>query len=215
MPIIDERLTTYLDSQYPNLNEHLSRIQKEAIENYVPIVKPGTINYLRMMINLKKPKKVLEVGTAVGFSALVMAYTNPDLEITTIENYAPRIPIARANFEEAGFSNRITLIEGDAMDVLTTLNTAEYDLIFMDAAKGQYINYWPEMKRVLAGDGVIITDNCLQDGDIIESRFAVERRDRTIHKRMRAYLYEICHDECFSSSILPIGDGVATSVRIK
>lgn len=152
-------------------------------------------SFLKVFLKMKQPKRILEVGTAVGFSAVFMAqYGEPDAEITTIENYEKRIPIARENFEKSGFADRITLIPGDAAEVLKTLD-GPYDFIFMDAAKGQYIHFLPEVLRVLDKNGVLITDNVLQDGDVIESRFAVERRNRTIHKRMREYLFELTHNE--------------------
>ena len=133
------------------------------------------------------------MGTAVGFSAILMSeYAPKGCHITTIEKYEPRIPIARENFKRAGKEEQITLLEGDALEILQGME-GEFDFIFMDAAKAQYIYYMPEVVRLLAKDGVLISDNVLQDGDIIESRFAVERRNRTIHSRMRDYLYELKH----------------------
>ena len=132
--------------------------------------------------------------------------------ITTIENYDKRIPIARANFKRAGKEEQIDLIEGDALEVMHGLK-GPYDLIFVDAAKGQYIHYLPEVMRLLGTDGVLVSDNVLQEGDIIESRFAVERRNRTIHSRMREYLYELKHHDQLQTSIIPLGDGVALSVK--
>lgn len=170
-------------------------------------------SFLKVLLTLTKPKKVLEVGTAVGFSALLMSeYTPADCRITTIENYEKRIPVAKENFLRAGQQDRITLLEGDAAEVLKKLKE-NYDFIFMDAAKGQYIHYLPEVLRLLAKDGVLVSDNVMQDGEIIESRFAVERRNRTIHARMREYLYELKHREELLTTILPLGDGVAVSVR--
>ena len=158
--------------------------------------------------------RILEVGTAVGFSALLMSeYAPAGCEITTIENYEKRIPIARNNFKRAGKESQITLLEGDAMEVLPTLDEP-YDFIFMDAAKGQYIHYMPEVMRLLKTGGTLVSDNVMQDGSIIESRFAVERRDRTIHSRMREYLYELKHHEELLTSIIPLGDGVAVSVKL-
>ena len=133
--------------------------------------------------------------------------------ITTIEKYEKRIPIARENFRRAGKENCITLLEGDALELMKELS-GPYDLIFMDAAKGQYINYMPEAIRLLSEEGVLVSDNVLQDGDIIESRFAVERRNRTIHSRMREYLYELKHDERLETAIIPLGDGVAISRKL-
>ncbi len=213
--IVDERYTTYLNSLYPELSPVLADIQKEAIRDYVPIIRPETINLLQLLVRMNQPKRILEVGAAVGFSANLMAEAaGDDATITTIENYLPRIPIANANFKRTGRDKQITLLEGDAMEILPTLD-GPFDFIFMDAAKGQYINFWPEIKRLIRDGGVVVTDNVLQDGDIIESRFAITRRNRTIHKRMRDYLYELTHDEEFSTTILPLGDGVSISVKGK
>ena len=193
--------------------EFLEEIEKEARKNYVPIIRKETQNLLKLLLAMNRPKRILEVGTAVGFSALLMEEYNPvACKITTIENYEKRIPIARQNFLSAGKQNVIELLEGDASEVLKTLQEP-YDFIFMDAAKGQYINFLPEVMRLLKTGGVLVSDNVLQDGDIIESRFAVTRRDRTIHKRMRDYLYEITHMEELMTSVLPVGDGVTISVK--
>ena len=132
--------------------------------------------------------------------------------ITTIENYDKRIPVARNNFKRAGKEDVITLIEGDAMEVLGKL-TGPYDFIFMDAAKGQYINYLPDIKRILRDGGLLISDNILQEGEIVESRYALTRRNRTIHTRIREYVYELTHSEDFVTSIVPIGDGITLSVK--
>lgn len=212
--IVDERLVTYINSLDTGNTEILDRIEKEAIETYVPIIRKEMQQYLKLLLSIKKPEKILEVGTAVGFSALLMAEYNPvPCHITTIENYEKRIPLARENFRRAGKESQITLLEGDAANILKTLEEP-YDFIFMDAAKGQYIHFMPDILRLLAKDGILVSDNVLQDGDIIESRFIVTRRNRTIHKRMRDYLYELTHNEELITSVLPIGDGITVSTRI-
>lgn len=209
----DDRLTTFVNSMYPSLSRFLLDIEKEALENDVPIIRKDMQNFLRTILAMKQPKRILEVGTAVGFSAILMAEYNPvDCHIVTIENYDKRIPIARANIEKAGKSHQIELIQGDAMDILPTLQ-GEFDFIFMDAAKGQYIHFLPELMRLLAAGGILLSDNVLQDGDIVESHYAVTRRNRTIHKRMREYLYELTHMEELHTSILNVGDGVTLSVK--
>lgn len=211
--IVEERLITYINSLDNGNTELLEKIEKEAHENYVPVIRKETQNLLKLLLAMNHPKRILEVGTAVGFSALLMEEYNPaDCRITTIENYEKRIPIAKENFLRAGKQNVIELIEGDAALVLKELQEP-YDFIFMDAAKGQYINFLPEIMRLLKSGGVLVSDNVLQDGDIIESRFAVTRRNRTIHKRMRDYLYEITHVKELTTSVLPIGDGVTISVK--
>ena len=211
--IVEERLVTYLNSLDIGNPLFLMELEEEAHKNFVPVIRAETQNLLKLLLAMNRPKRILEVGTAVGFSALLMEYYNPTAcKITTIENYAKRIPIARENFVRAGKQNVIELLEGDAAEVMKEL-TEPYDFIFMDAAKGQYIHFLPEVLRLLAPGGVLVSDNVLQDGDIIESRFAVTRRNRTIHKRMREYLYELTHMETLNTSVLPIGDGVTVSVR--
>ena len=203
--IVDERIITFINSLDTKNSEILEDIEREALADNVPIIRREMQSFLKV--------RVLEVGTAVGFSALLMSeYVPEECAITTIENYEKRIPIARQNFVRAGKEKKITLLEGDAMDVLKTLE-GPYDFIFMDAAKGQYIHYLPEILRLLAKGGILVSDNVMQDGDVIESRFAVERRDRTIHARMREYLYELKHNDALVTSIIPLGDGVALSVK--
>lgn len=211
--IVDERLVTYINSLDTGNTEILDLIEKEAIDSYVPIIRKEMQTFLKMLLSLKKPARILEVGTAVGFSAILMAEYDPvKAHITTIENYEKRIPIARENFRRAGKEEQITLLPGDAAEVLKTLEEP-FDFIFMDAAKGQYINFMPDILRLLAKDGVLVSDNVLQDGDIIESRFVVTRRNRTIHKRMREYLYELTHHEELVTAVLPVGDGITVSTR--
>lgn len=211
--IVDERMATYIHSLEMPESPLIETIEREALESYVPIIRKETQSFLKVLLMIKKPLRILEVGTAIGFSAILMSEYMPlDGCITTIENYAKRIPIARENIRRAGKEDKITLIKGDAFEVMKRLD-GPYDLIFMDAAKGQYIHYLPESIRLLASEGVLVSDNVLQEGDIIESRFAVERRNRTIHSRMREYLYELKHNDCLQTSILPLGDGVALSVK--
>ncbi|MGN1378065.1 MAG: O-methyltransferase [Dorea sp.] len=211
--IVDERMVTYIHSLESPEKPLIEEIEQEALDTFVPIIRKETQSFLKVLLMIKKPLRVLEVGTAIGFSAILMSEYIPEQgHITTIEKYEKRIPIARENFRRAGKEDQITLIEGDALEVMKSLD-GPYDFIFMDAAKGQYIHYMPEAIRLLEPGGVLVSDNVLQDGDIIESRYAVERRNRTIHSRMREYLYELKHKEELQTSILPLGDGVALSVK--
>ncbi len=211
--IVDERMTTYIHSLESPESEIIEIIEREALETYVPIIRKETQSLLKVLLLLKKPVKILEVGTAIGFSSILMSEYMPENgHITTIEKYEKRISIARENFKRAGREGKITLLEGDALEIMQSLEDS-YDMIFMDAAKGQYIRYLPEALRLLSPEGLLISDNVLQDGDLIESRFAVERRNRTIHSRMREYLYELKHNESLQTTILPLGDGVALSVK--
>jgi len=189
-------------------------LEQEAKRDYVPIIRKDMQNLLRFLLRLKRPLKILEVGTAVGFSALLMAEnTSEECQITTIENYEKRIPIAKDNFKRDNMEHRITLLEGDATEILKELD-GSYDFIFMDAAKGQYLNFLPDLLRLLAEDGMLVSDNVLQDGDLMESRYAVTRRNRTIHSRMRDYLYELKNNPMLETVILPVGDGVTVSIKV-
>lgn len=211
--IVNERLTSYLHSLDQGNGELLDAIEAEAVRDFVPIIRKETGALLKTLVALKQPGAILEVGTAVGYSALLMGRAMPeDCHITTIEKYEKRLPIARENFRRAGMEDRITLLEGDAEEILSGL-TGTWDFIFMDAAKGQYLHWLPMLLRLMPEGGVLISDNVLQDGDLIESRYAVERRNRTIHSRMREYLYTLTHMEELETSVLPIGDGVTVSVK--
>ena len=208
-----DRITQYIHSLDQGHGAFCDQIAKAARADRVPIIRKETANFLQAMVAATRPKRILEVGTAVGYSALLMAQVMPEeTDIITIEKYEPRIPVARRHFAEAGLSDRITLLEGDAGEILKKLD-GSFDFIFMDAAKGQYIHWLPDILRLLSTGGVLFSDNVLQDGDIIESRFAVERRNRTIHARMREYLYTLTHMPEFQTSVVPIGDGVALSVK--
>lgn len=211
--IVDERMVTYIRSLEVPESAVIEAIEQEALRDRVPIIRKEMQSFLKVLLMIKRPMRILEVGAAVGFSSILMSEYMPEGgHITTIENYDKRIPIARANFKRAGKEEQIDLIEGDALEVMRGLERP-YDLIFVDAAKGQYIHYLPEVMRLLGTDGVLVSDNVLQEGDIIESRFAVERRNRTIHSRMREYLYELKHHDQLQTSIIPLGDGVALSVK--
>ena len=211
--IVDLNITEYIRSLMKEEKNDLSHIESEARVNHVPIVKPETKELLRTLVLLKKPMKILEVGAAVGFSSLYMNSYQPEGgTIITIERNEKRIKKAKENIKNQGKEEQITLIEGDAIEILKGLD-GSFDLIFVDAAKGQYIHFLPDVLRLLASDGLLFSDNVLQDGDIVESRFAVQRRNRTIHSRMRRYLYELKHRKGLETAIIPIGDGVAVSTK--
>ena len=211
--IVDERMRTYINSLDMGNTPFLEELEQIALRERVPIIRREMQSFIKMFLALNQPKRILEVGTAVGFSTLLMCEYGPeDLQIVTIENYEKRIPIARENFRKAERESQITLLEGDAGEILKGLK-GSFDMIFMDAAKGQYINWLPDVKRLMKKGSVLISDNVLQEGDIIESHYLVERRNRTIYKRMREYLYQLKHDPALVTSILPLGDGVTVSVK--
>ncbi|MCB6343331.1 O-methyltransferase [Enterocloster lavalensis] len=211
--IADSRITDYILSLETGQGQLCDRIEQEALAARVPIIRRETAALLKTLVAAKAPRAILEIGTAVGYSALLMARVMPaDCRITTIEKYEKRIPVARENFRLAGEEERITLLEGDADEILERLKGSYFDFVFMDAAKGQYLAWLPKLMELMPPGALLVSDNVLQDGDIVQSRFAVERRNRTIHARMREYLYELKHNSALETSILPVGDGVALSV---
>lgn len=211
--VIDERMIAFIQSLDKGNTPFLTDLEEEAIRTDVPIIRPAMQSLMRFLLKLYKPKRILEVGTAIGFSAILMAeYSESDAHITTIEKYEKRIPLAKANFQASGYADRITLLEGDAADILKELQEP-YDMIFMDAAKGQYIHFMPDVMRLLKPGGLLVSDNVMQDGDILQSRFAVTRRNRTIHARMREYLFALTHHEELETVVLPVGDGVTLSIK--
>ena len=214
--IVDNRITEYHHSLEISRGELLDTIEKKAIEDGVPIIRSETAALLRSLTAALRPENILEIGTAVGYSALQMCQVMPEnCHITTIEKYEKRIPEAKENFRKAGEESRITFLEGDADMWLKELKGKQFDLVFMDAAKGQYLNWLPLLLDLMPVGAVLISDNVLQDGDVVQSRFAVQRRNRTIHSRMREYLYELKHMEEFETAVIPIGDGVTISTRIR
>jgi predicted O-methyltransferase YrrM len=206
-------MAAYINSLDSGNGAFLDELERSALRDEVPIIRQDMQSFLKVLLAVHRPRRILEVGTAVGFSAILMAQnTEEECTITTIEKYEKRIPQAKANFEASGLTDRITLLEGDALEIMKTL-TGPYDMVFMDAAKGQYINFLPEALRLLRTGGILVSDNVLQDGDIIESHYAVERRNRTIYKRMREYLYVLKHTDGLLTSIIPTGDGAAVTVK--
>ncbi|MDO4338638.1 MAG: O-methyltransferase [Eubacteriales bacterium] len=211
--IVDERMRTYINSLDTGNTPFLEELEQRALACGVPIIRREMQSFMRTLLAIQRPKRILEVGTAVGFSTLLMCeYGEQDVQITTIENYKKRIPLAKENFRKAGREQQITLMEGDAGQILKELE-GPYDLIFMDAAKGQYIHWLSDVLRLMRPGSILLSDNVLQEGDLIESHYLVERRNRTIYKRMREYLYELTHHPDLTTSILPLGDGVTLSIK--
>jgi len=210
--IVNERIVTYIHSLERDNSQVCMEIEEYAHRTDVPIIRKEMESFLKVMLTIKKPAKVLELGTAIGYSAILMSECIPEgSTITTIENYEKRIPIARENIRKAGKEDVITLLEGDALEIIPKLKD-KFDFVFMDAAKGQYINFLPLVLKVMNKDGILIADNVLQDGDLIESRFGIERRNRTIHSRMREYMYMVKNMPELETTIVPIGDGITVSV---
>ena len=211
--IVNERIDEYIELLSEENSEYIERIREEALATDVPIIKRSSEAFMKSLLKIKRYTNILELGTAVAYSTLIIA-ENSEAQITTVEKFEPRIKIAKENIKFSKFKDRIELICEDVDIVLKNLvsQNKKYDFIFMDAAKAQYIKWLPDIKLLLEDEGVLFSDNILQEGSIIESKFAIDRRDRTIHKRLREYLRALTSDKNLTTSIIPIGDGVALSI---
>ena len=210
--ITNLKVLEYLDIISPVNSQTVEEIRSVAKENYIPIIKRDTENLLKFVLKMQNPKSILEIGCAVGYSAIIML-ENSDADIVTVEKMPERVDEAKKNIKYANLEDRAKIIEGDAGEILERLvnENKKFDFIFMDAAKAQYITWLPTVKALLKDKGIIFSDNCLQEGDLLESSFAIRKRDKTIHKRMRDYIYLLLHDEDLESWIFSIGDGVLLS----
>lgn len=214
--IISERLSEYIKALECDLPEYLDELEQKALADEVPIIRKEAQSLLRFLLCLLKPEKILEVGCAVGFSSAFMSeYMPENCTITTIEKVEMRIREAKKNLAAIPRAEQVTLLCGDANEVLKELadKGESYPFIFMDAAKGQYMNFLPHLMRLLPEGGILITDNVLQEGTIVESKYTIPRRERTIHMRMREYVYTLKHMEELETVVLPVGDGVTLSVK--
>lgn len=211
--IVNERIVSYIHSLEKTNTPLLEEMERFAKETNVPIIRKEMEGFLRTMVEIKQPKRILELGCAIGYSAILMSeYMPKDCKITTIENYDKRIPIAIEYINRSVRKADINLIFGDALEEVPKLEKG-FDFVFMDAAKAQYINFLPPVLEVMNKGGILIADNVLQEGDLVESKFTVTRRNRTIHKRIREFLYEVKNNEQLTTSVIPIGDGITLSVK--
>ena len=208
--MIHTNVEEYIDSLYTE-TEETANFRAEHTE--YPIIKKEAAKFLLTMLAMQKPTQVLEVGTCVGFSSILMAKYLKDAHITTIERYHIMIDKAKENFAKYGIQDKITLIEDDAINALQRLDK-KYDFIFLDAAKGQYMNFLPHLLRLLNVNGIILSDNILQDGKIADEYETIVKRQRTIYNNMRKFLHVITHTEGLQSSVLPIGDGIGVTVKL-
>ncbi len=212
--IYGERLRVFLHAMdRPDAFFDDLRMKEEA--EGIPIIRKEMESFLQVLFEMKKPEQILEVGTATGYSALRMASFAPEYgRITTIEKDALRAEKARGAFERSAWGGRIRMIESDAQDALKDLEEDSFDFVFMDAAKAQYLAFLPQVLRVLRAGGTLVSDNVLLDGVILEPHTALAHRDRTIHQKMRAYLRALRSNDALVTSIVPIGDGAAVTVKI-
>ena len=216
MMVEHERFESFLESIFDGLPEYLTDFEIENIKENIPIIRKGSQRIIRFMLEMKKPLNILEVGSATGFSSVFMLeFLNKKAKITTIEKMEERAVKAEKNFNKFDKNKQITLIKGDATDILSELVNKDktYDFIFMDAAKGQYINFLENIKKLLVSGGILITDNMLQEGRLLDSRYTVVRRDRTTHRRMREYVNALLTDKEFETMLLESGDGMAVSIK--
>ena len=202
----------YLRELIPGNTGILEDLENFALEYKVPIVQKETAKFLELMITMNRPKKILELGTAIGYSAILMNQTSGGLsEITTIERDEKMIEIAKSNIEKYGLQNKITVLQGDCLEILENLQD-EYDMIFMDAGKGHYNHFLPHCLRLLKKEGVLIADNVLFRG-MVASKELVKRRKITIVKRMKSYLELVSNNDELITSVIPMGDGISVTVR--
>ena len=210
--INEEYIEKYIRSIIPKREDYLATMETYAQENYVPIIEPEVAQLLKVLLKSNNPKNILEVGTAIGYSALIMASsTSDDCQITTIERRSDMVELAQQNIVQSPYKDKIRIIEGDAIDILPNLNS-EYDFIFLDAAKGQYLEFFNYCIEFLKPGGMIVSDNVLFKG-MVASDALVIRRKKTIVKRLRAFLEHINNLEGYTSCVLPVGDGVALTYR--
>ncbi len=202
----------YLRGLIPNRDKDLLELEKFAIENRVPIIQKETAKFLEFMISMKKPNNILELGTAIGYSSILMSKTlNNKCKITTIERDEKMINLAKENIKSFGLEDNIEIKEGECLEILEKLDN-KYDLIFMDAGKGHYNHFLPHCLRLLSDKGVIIADNVLFRG-MVASDDLVKRRKITIVKRMRTYLDIVSNDKNLITTVIPMGDGIALTKR--
>ena len=214
----NNRIENFISSFDYNETECIKNIYDYCINNDVPIIKNQTKSFLRSIINIKKPTKILEIGTAVGYSTIIIFdevkkyCKNPIMY--TIENYPKRIDEAVKNFKKYGYKD-IALFKDDASVILEKLAQSgdKFDFIFLDAAKAQYSVWFNNIKKLLNNNGILIADNIFKDGEVIESRYLIRKRDRTIHQRIREFLHKIFNDENLKSYVYTIGDGVSLSIK--
>lgn len=207
--IVDRNITTYIHSLDLDVPAYLTELREYARANDVPIIRQEMESFMKVLLKMAEPKRILEIGTAIGYSALFMNECLEDVQIVTMENYEPRLQEARKNL--AGHDN-ITLVEGDAVQNIKNLEKG-FDMIFLDAAKAQYIVMLPDLLRLLNDGGILLADNVLQDGELIKSRYITPRRQRTIHSRMREFIWEVKHRPELTASVIPIGDGVVLAYK--
>lgn len=206
-PVINKEVRDFLRKDQKQLSGHLKELQNIASERRNPVIPHETVSYFIWLLDQLKPNKILEVGTAIGFSASIFAeYT--EAKIQTIERNPEMIERAKANFEDFGLTDRVEILEGQAGEWLEKLPADTFDFIFMDSAKAKYYDFFPDCMRILQTDGVLAVDDVLQGGTILQPTEEIPRRVRKIHKKLNAFLEVVLDHPALISTILPIGDGL-------
>lgn len=210
--INESSVEEYIRSLVPRRESFLVELEKYAELNHVPIIHPEVAQFIKVLLKIAKPKRILEIGTAIGYSALIMASSiEREGRIISIEKREDMINTAEKNIHDSGYSDMIKIIKGEAEEVLPNIND-EFDFIFIDAAKGQYMEFFPHCIRNLSEGGIILSDNVLYKGMVANDKLVL-RRKKTIVKRMRSYLDYITNHKDLETSVIPIGDGVAITYK--
>lgn len=210
--VTQDYIENYIRSLIKNSDNSLVFMEEYAELNHVPIIQKDSANLLEFFIRLLRPKKILELGTAIGYSSIIMTKcAGPDVKITTVERDEKLVEQATMNIKKFGFENNIAILKGDCLDILKNLDD-EYDIIFMDAGKSHYKDYFPYCAGMLKKGGIIISDNVLFRG-MVASDELFKRRMVTIIKKMRKYLEMLSNDDEFITSVIPMGDGIAVTTR--
>lgn len=208
-PVIDKGVRDYLRSSQKQLSGQLGELEAWANERRVPIIPHETVTFFNWLLPVLKPKEILEIGTAIGFSAALMVQTlSSDCHVTTIERNPDMIEKAKTTFEKMGIENNVSLLEGQASDWLEKITDDSIDFIFMDSAKAKYYDFFPHCYRVLKQGGVLAIDDVLQGGTILDEESEVPRRRRKIHRKLNEFLDIVLDHPAFESSIIPLGDGL-------
>lgn len=206
-PVVKPELVEYMRTNQKQLAGKLGALEKEANEKGIPIIPHETVVFMQYLLKQLQPKKILEVGTAIGFSASLMALLSREAHITTIDRYDLMIKAAKENIAALGLNERITLLEGQASEILPSLASA-FDFIFMDSAKAKYLDFLPDCLRLLTPTGTLMVDDVFQGGTILADDAAIPRKNRAIHRKLNAFLDTVHEHPQLESSLLPLGDGV-------
>ena len=207
-PVVKEELLDFMRTQQKKLPGELGKLEEEAHVAEVPVIPHETVVFLKFLLGQLQPERILEIGAAIGFSSSVMATTiGENAHVTTIDRFDVMIEKAKKNYERLGLTDKVTLLEGQAADILPELS-GPYDFIFMDSAKAKYIEFLPECLRLLRKGGVLMVDDIFQGGTILLPDEEIPRGKRAIHRKLNEFLRVVMDHPDLTSTILPLGDGV-------